>query len=59
MAGILASRNSIGGMLWVFDSLPADNGVAIGVQPGDLMFETTGDHLWIMGIDHIPIALSA
>ena len=60
MAGLLSKHiNTDGPDFWIFDTLPTDKGVSRGVQPGDILFETTGNHLWVVGVDHIPVALSA
>ncbi len=60
MAGILANTIKYPvKAVWVFDTLPTEYGVSLGVEPGDLLFETTGDHLWIVDDDHQPVALSA
>ena len=60
MAGILGNRiDSQQQRYWIFDTLPTDYGVSLGVQPGDILFETTGVHLWVVDNDHQPVALSA
>lgn len=60
MAGALANTIKYPiNAVWIFDTLPSDKGVSLGVQPGDLLFETTGNHLWVVDDDHQPVALSA
>ena len=60
MAGILANTIRCPmKSVWVFDTIPDDKGVSLGVQPGDFIYETTGTHLWVVDDDHQPVALSA
>lgn len=60
MAGILASRIDNGNStVWVYDTKPSDNGLSAGSQVGDLVYETTGTHLWVIKADHSAQALSA
>ncbi len=59
MAGILSKVIDQGKFkYWVFDTLPTDVGVSLGVQPGDLMFETTGSHLYTVDNSHASVLLS-
>lgn len=60
MAGLLLSKIDQGHInLWRFDTVPTDNGISIGVQVGDLVYETTGSHLYVIDSSHAKLAMSA
>ena len=60
MAGVLSKKIDSGKQItWVFDTKPTDNGLSIGAQVGDYIYETTGSHYYVIDASHGAQALSA